>query len=186
MFPRLVQRLKLLRKPRVAVAIVFAVLVIATGLTWLSPSGDGVPRGWDRPDYIAYLALSDQLKDATKGDQPFIACISNDIGVGDLHHVDPSRQLMAALQSEFADHPHASLRLASACRQKNGHPEETATGKPAVWVYAEIDMIQTGDCGPYAVGWHIAPLNGGSFRYHIVPDRKPIELVRDAGCDWVE
>jgi hypothetical protein len=118
---------------------------------------------------------------AKETDDIFIACVSNDIGLADGNRHGPSPRLMAALTSEFSrGGRNVPLHLASQCHEISVRVEEIATGRPAMWLYAADNAIDSDLCGSYTAGWHHAGLWGGANFYNLVSREGRIAVKRGA------
>jgi len=168
------------RRTAVAVSMLLAMMSV-------SAVADDVPEGWKRNDCIAYLILSDFLRDMSNGsDKIFVACISNSIGTDELFS-DPSPKLLSALATAFADREGVRLRQASECEETTGEVRERKSGTAAMYVWVnenKDDPISPGlaDCGEFTVDWHRALLGGGGAYYHLLSHKTLIDVERDGFC----
>lgn len=174
---------------RLRLIAVAALAALAAWTAFQEPSSaDEVPAGWKRDDYIAYLILSDYLRDMSKdSNEIFVACISNRIGTDQLF-TDPSPKLLNALTTVLADRAGVKLRRASQCDETTGEVRERKSGAAAMYVWADeskpdpLSPETPNGCGEYEVDWHHAGLWGGGAYYHLNDTKSPIEVERDTLC----
>ena len=155
-----------------------------------SMHGENVPAGWERDDYIAYLALSDFLRLPDIHSQPskaFVACVVNGMGRPPSRYEDlpdPSPQLLSALIAEFASGPNKrTIRPGSACHEVPAEGvQERDTGHWAIFVSVEAVPPEMFGCGTHKASLHHAMLWGQSAFYEVNLERTPPEAVRSELC----
>jgi len=147
---------------------------------------DGVPQGWDRNDYIAYLAISDMIK--AEFNEPWLrtACVS--VAKDDVTRLnsEPSPEVLKALTSDLADvglwfHP------ASDCVDARDGVKERSNQRKAIFVYFyplnssdSSGLARIGCTAEYAAGWHSAGMWGNGYFYRVVDGADRVSILRSS------
>jgi hypothetical protein len=165
----------------------FGSIIVAFATLIMAACAGGVPPGWERDDYLAYLVISDflRLRDIHgEPSEPFVACIVNGIGRPSADYEDlpdPSPQLLNALISDFSSGTDKrTIRPGSACHEVSARGvEERATGRPAI--YVSVDTNED-DCGTHLVNSHHAALWGQGAFYRVDLNIVPAKAIRHEFC----
>lgn len=144
-----------------------------------------LPEGWERDDYIAYLAISDFLRQPSPHREPSVVCVVNGIGAHAAYYdklPDPSLKLLDGLTTEFAGSHTYTFRPGSACHDVLGVVRERTTGRDAMYISVSRSRPEQILCGGYEVDWHHAVLWGGGAYYAVNLDQEPLVVNRSEIC----